>query len=297
MDINDIFLRLLEKVSCKCVICRNQENTPREIAFHNYCALNSEGQFNDYNQHVFDWNESQFADFASTDQISFFTIRDNYCNYKTWNIPFGVVGCHGVKNLYRKCPIQWSELHYLQVALPRRPGGQGVTYNEHSIRALIMDTDIVDTMRYNLVMTRNVKFSFLIRNLEMQEKIIGVFKNPFVTDQRSNWSTNWQFIETSASPLVEWVRILNHQSNSHVVRYFAYYKIAMYNYSKDLKLDDPRFWAQERREGEYQEHLRMMVKMQTMAFNLAYHAMAVLWQHLARTQMDLARLVDTVLKK
>jgi len=126
---------------------------------------------------------------------------------------------------------------------------------------------------------------------------MGVFKNPFVVDQRGDWTQNWRFIETSSSTLTEWVKMLHNQSNTGVIKYFNNYKKSLSDFSTNLRLEDHRFWHHERRDGEYIQHLLMQVKMLNIAFQMAYSAIFALWHHLLRTQADFSRLIEKVIQK
>lgn len=297
MEANQIFYNLLQRVNCRCTICRNTSDTPREVAECSYRPFNSEGQQVDNPIAVFNIRDSLYNVYDSPESLSFRSIREQYENYGSYNVTNGNVNMTGVKTIYRKCAIQWNELSFLQMPSPRRPGPGNVGYSEHSFTALATADDFTDAPRYNNAILRNAKFCFLLRNLELQHGVYGFYKNPFVKLNQSNWTTDWSFLENSSCSLSEWVRILNMQSNKEVLQFLGFVKSGIMNYAKGLKLEDSRHWEQMREEGNYVRHLLQWVKMSNTAFNLAYNGLAIIWFHLARSQADLAKLIEQLVKK
>jgi len=169
-DINEIFKRFLQKLKCRCLICDMKMDYSREVAEHYYCAIDRDGQFNDFNDKFIDWSETTFKDYLSTGDISMATLRANYENYGTYNVQNGYQGLRGVKNLYRKTPVPWQELNYLNLPVVRRPGAPCIGYTEHSVRSLIGSEDMSDSIRYNQITmkTRSSYFSYEIWNFNRQ---------------------------------------------------------------------------------------------------------------------------------
>ena len=295
----EIFIDFLGKCNCRCTMCQNQNLNlnPSEIGNHVYNEINGEGQFSDEETRVFYFENTKFKDFCTTKQIAFSAIKQNYEQYGFWNVQRGTQGMRGVKTLFRKCPINWGDLIYLNIPTPRRPGALGVGYTEHGVLSLAGADDLADRQRYNNIMLRNIKFCYLQRMMELQNGLIGCFRNPFVENQAGDWTTNFGYIENSSATLSDFVKILGYQVNSDVIGYYTYIKQRIQRYQTGLRLHDHRMWEHAREEGNYISHLQMLVKMWTSAYNIAHTGVHNLWHHLVRTQMDLAKLAQQVIEK
>ena len=225
------------------------------------------------------------------------SIREEYENYWHFSVTNGNVNMSGVKIINYKCPYQWNGLTFLQMPSPRRPGPSNIGYSEYYFTAFATADNFTDAPCYNNALLKNAKFCFLLRNLELQHGVYGFYKNPFLKLDQSNWTTDWSFMENSSCSLNEWVRILNMQSNKEVLQFFGFFKTGIMNFAKGLKLEDSRHWKQLREEGNYVQHLLQWVKMSTTAFNLAYNSLDIICFHLARLQVDLAKLIEQLIKK
>ena len=210
---SEIFIDFLQKCSCRCSNCqnRNLQINPREIVNHTYHEMDGEGQYRDEETRVFNFENTKFKDFCTTNKLSIPFIRQSYEKYGFWNVQRSH-GLRGVKMLYRKCPINWGELIYLNIPNPRRPGALGVAYTEHSVLPLAGVDDLADRQRYNNILIRNIKFCFFHRNLELQNGLMGLYRNPFVQNQASDWTNDFGFIENSSATLSDFVKILGYKS-------------------------------------------------------------------------------------
>ena len=299
MDINRVFLRVLEKTNCKCFICQGKSETPKEIAGHRYRPMDAEGQYQDEYVSVFDLRETKFASFNDAGRVHVSVLRYKFDQFGRWNVENGVAALTGIRPIYRRCPVNWGELEYMQMPCARRPGGdKQIGYSEHSVAAMATEDDFADCQRYNSVILRNAKFAFFKQNMYLQAAIMGMYKNPFIRDNsKSEWVNNWDFIENSRCSLAEWIKVLNFEANSEVLAFIAYFKTAVRKYATDLKLEDSRHWERANEEGVYIAHLLMWIKMTNTSFNICYHALTTVWTHLVKTQMDMGRLIEMMINK
>ena len=275
--------------------CKPRSLDTIELCDLNFCAINEEGQYEDYNQRVFNIDESVFQGYQTSKTLPFFDIRRSLSAYSNWNVVGGPSEVRGIKKIYRKCPIKWGELSYLRSALPRRPGGTNIAYMEHNIASQFCKDDLSDGYRYNSILKQNIKAAFLVRDLELQEGITGFFRNPLTNTNAHNWHEDWSFLETNSMDLPAFVAFLSHSSNSSSIKFFGLLKSEIRHFQKSLKLDDTNYWRDE--PGVYIEHLRNLAKLNRMSFNLAYSGLTIAWNHLLRAQIDLSKLLEQLLNK
>jgi len=289
----EVFYNLLSRTNCRCTICGGRDETPDEVLDINYQPIGSETRVP-----VFDINHSRYHYYLNPTAMPFRVLRENYEHHDDENVASSKTGILELHTIYRRNPIDWSQLRFLDMPVPKKPNTLQSSYVEHNNPVMATEDDFVDSGRYGRLLRKNVKFSFLMRNLELQSNIYGFYRNPFVRDLSRGWSENWRFLAQSSQNLPDFVRLLNVQTNKEVLAFFTFVKSSISQYVNRLKLTDSRFWLDEAREpGVYCEHLLNWVKMINCAFNLAYCGMSKTWNHHVRNQMDLAHLIEQTLNK
>ena len=291
--VEEVFYNLLTRSNCRCTICGGREETPDEVLDMAYKPIGSENRVP-----VFDINNSRYYYYHNPTSMPFRMLRKNYERHDNQNVASSNTAILELHTIYRRNPIDWSRLRFLELPVPKKPNTLQTSYVEHNNPAMATEDDFVDSGRYGRLLTKNIKFSFLMRNFELQSSIYGFFRNPFVRELGRDWAENWRFLNESNENLPDYVRLMNIHTNKEVLAFFSFFKNSISRYANRLKLDDSRFWLDQAREpGVYCEHLLNWVKMMTCAFNLAYCGMSKIWNHHVRTQMDLAHLIEQTLKK
>jgi hypothetical protein len=145
---------------------------------------------------------------------------------------------------------------------------------------------------------RNTKFSFFLKNLELQEAVTGSYRNPLHLYASLDWPNEWDFKNEGNSSLASWIKIANLKSFADISGFIQYFKFNLNNSVLYLRLDNPRHWIRERNEaGQYIKHLQMCNKILSVGYNLAYNGITEVLQQLYAVQNDLAKVIETTVKK
>ena len=298
VDGQQAFLDFLKVTNCLCGICGNTEETYLEVYSMHYRKALDDGPSQEYTR-VFDISNSRYcqSNYPSEQLYHAIKARDgpfSYVNYGNWNLRY-----HNAKAklIYRRCPINYRTLSYLRIPCPKRAEGTRLGFVEHGIAEQITEDDFNESERYNRILEKNFKYAFFRNSVDIMVGTTGYWRNPFVRNPRTlpELTETWKFIETDATPLVEWARVLSMTSHRENEAFLSFLQASIRKYITETRLDDDTYWADE--PGYQKMHLRNIIQLLTTTFNVCHNSLNVVWNHLSALQQDYAKLLTAVVTK
>ena len=248
------FSKNLHRGKCTCPSCRlNFEGYGVDLTEHLYKPL---GEYDEENKHfrcevfaseyvkLFDIAKTRYVEYLTEETVSIEDFRRNYIQHGTENIPFGASNLRGVEFLYRRFPVTWSDLSYLNIPLPNKSGEQHVAFVEHENALKVNADDLVEAERYNRILGHNMKFAFLHRHVELTEKVTGFYRAPSHYGNRRGFSSLFDLVKSDRSSITDFVRRLAIETNIDHVHYMKFLKKSIREFYENLRLDQPELWQE-----------------------------------------------------
>ena len=294
---SEVFLNFLKRTRCSCQVCMNNPNMCKEVFECKYNLYDGDGNITKTHK-LFDIDESRYRYYKTSAYIPMTQLRESYEKFYSETVVSSEKTCIELDPMYRLNPIEWDSLKFLNLPPILKPGSTNTSFAEHNILGVIKQEDILFRKEYNKLILRNTKFSFFLKNLELQEAVTGFYRNPLHLYASLDWPNEWDFLNEGNSSLASWIKIANLKSFADISGFFQYFKFNLNNYILDLRLDNPRHWIRERNEaGQYIKHLQMCNKILSVGYNLAYNGITEVLQQLYAVQNDLAKVIETTVKK
>ena len=167
-----------------------------------------------------------------------------------------------------------------------------------------------DTLTYNDLVRHAFRSNILVEYIGLMTECIGFYKSPMTEpinehleifkaqiSERAviNDAKIAKLIRSVKCSLVKWAESVIDEQGAALLDFIEFLYSCAEKYYKNLRLDEHKFWQPDA--GDYIHHLTTYAEMLRLASAVQGKSLKSVWDHLRRTTSDLARVVDSSLKK
>ena len=283
-----------------------------ELICKNYFAFNEEGCYEEIESALFDNSDRLFFDnlYVDKDQLVDMKLR-----FIRKSIPAPLQNSNpdyqpfiNCQEIYRPTPFFWDALRI---------------FGPHERNMMIFSktelfTQIIecrdpfkrmtpDEVRGYVNERRNqIKFFLVLRSLELQEKLLGVWSNPFSDTQilaenalhdinENNWSQSFEWVNYLPAEFSILVRKLNRRFKLEYKTFMRRQTRAITRFRDGLRLDDHRHWLNDLNAGTYVHHLKTYTSMLNVYISQQEQTIKKLFKELEKVECDLVDVLNVLL--
>lgn len=301
---NIMLSRLYTDVHCNCLVF-DEGKQPRELAglrYSPFTTIENRRQIADQEVLLFDLNRSPYSRTISADHVPTSYIKSRFDDYCKRGIVDNL-GTLEMRTIYRPIPVNWAALRSLNIGPVRGNESHQVVYEEDGNCDEITEGDIQYQAEYKNELTKQLRFSFLFKNLKMQKALMGVYQLPSSVPRNAmprndSWFNDFSWLDNITSTLPEWVSLINNSAINDIKEFIQSQKRHVMKFKSDMQLENTSMWLDDLQESRaYVEHLKLYVDMVNILFCTTFRGLESALHVLNRTQIDLATVSEKIIQR
>ena len=292
---------------------RNSETEPRELLRYSFFPVDSEGNFTNTSQKIFDWTSSMFY---FSDPYRPLALKKYKNEYKKYLLPqpqqiiarSDVTLAHRMTSemkMFRPVDFSWETFKLFEVYASLEPKNGHVKMVKESDDPKHKKSH-EELFVYLHRLKKQIYFGFVMKKIETDGLINGFSENPLsafhdgpisyllAEVECDEWLKKFQWTEVIDLKLTSLSEILNEHSEELWTNFYMFQKISIMSFRDRNRLDNENLWRDSK--TPYSQSLKTYISLLLLLIGFLENTSKKLWERLRLTEIELSKFIENTLK-